>query len=346
MELSSTLASSAWGSREGEPHLVSVIIPTFNRESLLADAMDSVWHQTYRPIELLIVDDGSTDDTAKLVDNWAKEHQDETFTLKYLSQSNQGVSAARNHGLRESRGEFIQFLDSDDILAPEKLSRCVAVIEKSGASYAYAISAFLNAAGELDRTTPGVRFNASANRMPFVTLALWDVNSPLYRRRVCVDIGPWNETLIGAEDQEYHARVKLRFGRGAFIGEVMDYVRQHNHGKATSAKTTEQSLRYARSVNSAYERIAGLMVASSITDGVEWNYLARIFIANAFRLVFCGDERTANQAIRRAGQIAVGPQKWCYIVLAWACKQFSAQRVLRIVRTVVRQGRLRSSRQI
>jgi len=94
--------------------LVSVIIPTFNRAWCLRAAIDSVWSQTYTNFELIVVDDGSTDNTKALLSLY------EGITVIY--QENQGVSAARNRGIAASKGELLAFLDSDDLWQPEKLA--------------------------------------------------------------------------------------------------------------------------------------------------------------------------------------------------------------------------------
>jgi glycosyltransferase involved in cell wall biosynthesis len=94
--------------------LVSVIIPTYNRAQLCKKAVESALFQTYRDIEVIVVDDGSTDDTREVISNLDSR-------VHYLSQKNSGVSAARNLGMQSARGEFIAFLDSDDTWLPWKL---------------------------------------------------------------------------------------------------------------------------------------------------------------------------------------------------------------------------------
>jgi glycosyltransferase involved in cell wall biosynthesis len=77
-----------------------VIVPTHNRADLISEALDSVWAQIYRPIELLVVDDGSTDNTVEVVQKWGRGcDSDAKFTLRYFRQENRGPAAARNHGL-------------------------------------------------------------------------------------------------------------------------------------------------------------------------------------------------------------------------------------------------------
>jgi len=96
---------------------VSIIVPTYNRAYCICRAIDSVREQTHRNWEVLLVDDGSTDDTAALI---ASRYGDDS-RVRYLYQRNAGVSAARNAGIRESRGDFVAFLDSDDEWKPWKL---------------------------------------------------------------------------------------------------------------------------------------------------------------------------------------------------------------------------------
>ena len=98
-----------------ERGLVSVIIPTFNRGHLLGEAIDSVLAQTYRPIECVVADANSTDDTLEVVRRkQAAIQKNGRFKLLYVTERDRGASASRNLGLRNCTGEFIQFLDSDD----------------------------------------------------------------------------------------------------------------------------------------------------------------------------------------------------------------------------------------
>jgi glycosyltransferase involved in cell wall biosynthesis len=99
-----------------EESLISCIIPVYNGERYLREALDSIMAQTYRPLEIIIADDGSTDATAALVAGYGKQ-------VRYLFQTNAGTAAACNLGLRAARGEFVAFLAVDDLWHPEKLAR-------------------------------------------------------------------------------------------------------------------------------------------------------------------------------------------------------------------------------
>ena len=122
---------------------VSVVMPVYNVEIYVAEAVTSVLSQTYENFELLIVDDGSTDasvDICNLIDD---------PRIRLIRQANRGLAGARNTGIREARGDYIAFLDSDDLWAPEKLARHVAYLEANPEiGVSYSASALVNAEGE------------------------------------------------------------------------------------------------------------------------------------------------------------------------------------------------------
>jgi glycosyltransferase involved in cell wall biosynthesis len=106
--------------------LVSIIIPTYNRAATIAVSVASALAQTYQPIEVIVVDDGSDDDTASALSDYADR-------IRLIRQKNAGPSAARNRGVAESRGDIIAFLDSDDAWLPDKIRRQVELMEQAGA---------------------------------------------------------------------------------------------------------------------------------------------------------------------------------------------------------------------
>lgn len=111
---------------QGIPGLVSVIVPTYNRAYCVTKSIDSALAQTYQNIEVIIIDDGSSDNTRELIENtYASESR-----VRYVYQSNGGVAVARNHGIQLSRGEFMALLDSDDIWKPWKTEVQVQVLRE------------------------------------------------------------------------------------------------------------------------------------------------------------------------------------------------------------------------
>jgi glycosyltransferase involved in cell wall biosynthesis len=121
---------------------VSVVIPTYNSAQYLAEAIDSVLAQTYKDFELLVVDDGSTDDTEELMRQYGPP-------VHYLRKPNGGVSTARNLGIEQSKGRYVGFLDADDTWFPEKLERQLAALADHP-NFRACYSAFLRVTSELD----------------------------------------------------------------------------------------------------------------------------------------------------------------------------------------------------
>ena len=105
---------------------VSVIVPLYNHRRYIRTAVESVLNQTAPPLEILVIDDGSTDKSRDAIADFI-----ESGEIIYVRQENQGVSAARNHGISLARGEFIALLDSDDAWMPTKLEKQLAVFEKN-----------------------------------------------------------------------------------------------------------------------------------------------------------------------------------------------------------------------
>ena len=102
---------------------VSIVIPTYNRESFIKKALDSVMEQTFRDFEVVVIDDGSTDRTKDIVSGYGDN-------VHYYYQENRGIAGARNPGIKKSTGDYIAFLDSDDYWIPEKLQRQLALFHE------------------------------------------------------------------------------------------------------------------------------------------------------------------------------------------------------------------------
>ena len=126
------------------PPLVSVIVPVYNGETTLPDTVESVLRQTFQNFELIIIDDGSTDGTLR----WLRSVRDSR--LRVFSYPNGGLSVARNRGIERSRGEFISFIDSDDLWTPDKLElQLQALRQQPQAALAYSWTAFVDQHGRL-----------------------------------------------------------------------------------------------------------------------------------------------------------------------------------------------------
>jgi glycosyltransferase involved in cell wall biosynthesis len=204
--------------------LVTTIIPVFNRAAMLREAVDSVLAQTYRPIEVIVVDDGSTDDTAVVADTLAAQHPE----IRVVHQPNRGVGLARETGRLAARGEFIQHLDSDDLLYPRKFELQVAGLRaqpECGVSYGWtrALRSDGSPLPEPEKRT-GERIETMFPAM--LASRWWHTPTPLFRVSLIERAGPWLP-LINEEDWEYDARIASFGVRLHYAGEWIAEVRHH-----------------------------------------------------------------------------------------------------------------------
>lgn len=254
-----------------EAGLVTTIIPVFNRPAMLAEAVASVLAQTYRPIEIVIVDDGSTDDTPRVADALAIEH---AGIVRVIHQENRGVALTREAGRLAARGEFVQHLDSDDLLLPRKFELQVTGLlahPACGASYGW--TRWRTADGSAVDERPAKR---SGERIATMFPAMlqsrwWDTPSPLYRRSVIDAAGAWLPLRV-EEDWEYDARIASLDVRLHFVDDWVCEVRRHAEGHL-SGQATAAALR-DRAV--AHEQILRHAQRFGITtDAPEMQHFAR-----------------------------------------------------------------------
>jgi len=198
--------------------VVSVIVPVYNRAAQLRRAVASAISQTYRPIEILIVDDGSTDDTPLAIAELQARHAE----ARGIRQENGGPGAARETGRRAARGAFLQYLDSDDVILPRKLELQVRALDANpGAGIAYARTRYRDAAGVEMACTWKTPLDGELSIFPhFLRGRLWETVTPLYRAPVAEAAGPWT-TLRLEEDWEYDCRVGALGTPLAFVPEVL-----------------------------------------------------------------------------------------------------------------------------
>jgi len=187
------------------PGMVTTIIPVYNRAGLLREAVGSVLAQTYDKIEVIIVDDGSTDETAAVCDELARAHSN----VKVIHKLHEGrAGLAREFGRRAARGEYLQYLDSDDLLMPTKFSEMVAALEEHpdcDIAYCYTRRYRIGTVPEDDAVEwTGKTFDSMFPT--FLAKRFWCTSTPIYRRSLCDKTGPWTD-LPQWEDIEYDVRL-------------------------------------------------------------------------------------------------------------------------------------------
>lgn len=190
--------------------LVGVVIPAFNAERTLDETLRSVRVQTHRALEIVLVDDGSTDATRAV----AERHAALDARVTVLHQPNAGVAAARNAGWRHTKAEYLSFIDADDLWAPTKIERQLAALHAlgGGAGMAYCWTARLDEAGRVTRLYGNVRHEGDVLAALVQSNFLGSGSNVLVRRQACIDVGGFDAGLQaagaqGCEDWLFGCRV-------------------------------------------------------------------------------------------------------------------------------------------
>jgi len=234
---------------------ISTIIPNYNRETLVGETIANVLAQTLPPHEVIVVDDGSTDNSVKVIRSFGSK-------IKLIQQTNQGPGAARNVGLRLASGDFIQFQDSDDLFSCNKLETQTELLEQSGADIAFSPWAKLRIEGR----SVSFENHVLQQKMPPAKLSLpcwwlrgWSTvfQSLLFRRSFLKQVGWYRTDLLTAEDMEFFFRLLTSSPRVAFSAQPLTLYRVHSVNKITQDEGTSKARRiidWARCLKFMMER--------------------------------------------------------------------------------------------
>ena len=274
------------------PGLVSTIIPVYNRPDFLRQSVASVLAQTYRPVEVIIVDDGSTDGVAGVADALAAAHPGVVF-VHHLP--NRGPGPARETGRLAARGEFIQYLDSDDLLLPEKFSLQVEALRADPSAdlaggvtrlvdenNAVLVPVYKWTGRELDRLFPGLLVDR-----------WWCTHTPLYRRALTDRIGPWT-SLRYSQDWEYDARAGALGARIARVTGAVSHHRTHGGPRQTGHGRWLSPADQVRFFTSLFE---GGRQAGVTFEAPEMAHFGRWVFAQARKAALVGESAASDQLL-------------------------------------------------
>jgi glycosyltransferase involved in cell wall biosynthesis len=245
---------------------VSIVIPTYNRGAMLQEAVESCLNQTFSDVEVIIVDDGSTDGTDAMVagrreDSWARGH------IRYVRQQNQGASSARNHGLSVAAGEYVQFLDSDDLLGASKIARQLEAMQDEANRNASCCLCFGRMMSRAEGGVAsagrriGVRGDSPAGMIRQLCtrqVHVMQTAAPLWRREFLVGRSGWREDISLGDDLEYHARLLAEASGICFVDDELFVVREHEGDRLSVVRPTVSAvasqLKARRSVHESARR--------------------------------------------------------------------------------------------
>jgi GT2 family glycosyltransferase len=219
--------------------LISVVIPAHNAESFLCTAIDSVVSQTYPLIEIIIVDDGSVDATAKL----ALDYQDARLIV--LQKENGGAGSARNLGIEHAKGEYIAYLDADDFWMPDKLARQIQLMQENmNIGFTSTATKVQSITGEFLNywLCPEVSTSSFLETLFLCTAAVaGSASSVMVRKDLQLKVGFFDESMRGQEDTDMWLRLSAA-GEYACIPEVLTVVQKRPASRSTHLSSMRDSM--------------------------------------------------------------------------------------------------------
>jgi glycosyltransferase involved in cell wall biosynthesis len=225
---------------------VSVIIPTYNSAEFIIQALDSVLNQTYTNYEVIVIDDGSTDNTRQILEPYQ-------FKINYIYQKNQGVAAARNKGIEVAKGELIAFLDADDLFLPQKLQQQVAILNAQP-EIGMVISGW-HLTDQQGNITTDVELWHSLPQLDLKTWLYWKPVLPsatMIRRHWLLKVGGFPDQTIPVEDVECFLELILQGCKAVWCEQIGTIYRRVN-----SKSLSCNNLRRVKSLELLHQRFFG-----------------------------------------------------------------------------------------
>jgi len=272
---------------------VSVITPFLNASAHIAEAIESVEAQHFGDWELILVDDGSTDDSAAIAS--AHAAKDARIHLLTPDPAKRGAAAARNRGIAAARGEFVAFLDADDIYGPEKLAHDIAELDGDPeAAWVYGATRWFheNGTGKEYRERLGLRLDRRYNPPEILARIILEERGDIpctcgvmIRREQLLAVGAFEERFALYEDQSLWVKLLLAYPVRVISGCNAAY-RQHDASTSTAAAATgEYNQKSAHSARTAFLDWIGDYARANGAPQVVWNALAKAEAANDGRFI-------------------------------------------------------------
>jgi len=264
--------------------LVSVIIPTYNSLQYICKAIDSVLAQTYKNIEIIVVDDGSTDDTMLILKKYESK-------IAIISQANRGPSIARNVGIVKAKGDYITFLDSDDLWLPEKLEKQIDFIKANpNVKFVNCCAAVYNMKTDKNEKIPKLNY---PKKILLKKLLIKNCVGDLpgwFIAKECFDkVGLFDETLAVAEDWDLALRICREFEYGV-VDEPLIVIQQREGSQSYfGSKNLENELRFLNKIFSSKEINADFLIKGKTYSYryfcAAWAYYSQGDLNNALKKI-------------------------------------------------------------
>lgn len=291
--------------------LVTIIIPVYNSENYLEETIRSAMAQTWANKEIILVDDGSTDNSLTIAKKF------ECNWIKIFHQQNKGASAARNYGIREAKGDYIQFLDADDLLIKHKIESQLALSSSNNSLYLGPTIYFKNGTNPYNIPVKNEWFQEGSTNPTDFLIKLYggDLIDPGYGgmialhswltpKKIIDKVGMWNEKLSFDDDGEYFCRVILSAERIIYAENAIVYYRKQVKNSLSSLKSIKALTSHFESVSLKKEYLlnkdSGLNAKKAISRC--FNEIAIDAYPRSIKI--------ANKAIKEADSLIIIPKKF------------------------------------
>ncbi|MCU0598933.1 MAG: glycosyltransferase family 2 protein [Desulfobacterales bacterium] len=298
------------------PGLVSTIIPVYNRPQMIRKAVESVLSQTYRPIEIIVVNDGSTDETPNVLDELKSSYPQEITVIR---KENGGPGLAREAGRLKAKGEYIQYLDSDDWLLPEKFMIQVNALKvHPECGIAYGISRLVDDQGDVLEEPS----KWTGKKIDYLFPALlvdrwWHTHTPLYSRKISDLAGPWPKQR--PEDWDLEARMGAFRPKLIFCDTPVSCHRHHFGDNRVSQGAKDD---YLRDESWFLPRLYECAVRAGVpADAPEMQHFSRWAFSLSRRVGALGESRAAWDLLALSKKNALGPDYKMSLV-GWSARFF------------------------
>ncbi|WP_373527034.1 glycosyltransferase [Nostoc sp.] len=279
--------------------VVSVIIPAYNSEKTIKETIKSVLNQTFTIFELIIINDGSQDSTLDVIT------QIQDSRIKVFSYPNAGGNVSRNRGLHHAVGEFVSFLDADDLWTPDKLqSQLNSLQENVTAKVAYSWTDYINANSKF--ILSGKRINVNGNIYENLLLSnfLENGSNPLICRKALITLGGFDESLTAAQDWDMWLRLASKFD---FICVPSVQILYRISSNSVSCNLVRQEKSCLQVLEKAYKERTSLGDATQRTLKNSWN----ISLANLYKYLTC---KALQKPFNQKKCLASGRFLWKYFL--------------------------------
>lgn len=292
---------------------VSIIIPTYNNARYILDALESVFSQSYDSYEVIIIDDGSTDETRTVLEPFSHR-------IKYIFQNHTGVSGARNKGLSLALGKYVVFLDSDDFFHPDKIIKQATFLDSHPE-----VGLVHSGWNLINEEKKLIAVNEPWIRTPILDLKAWLVWQPIFlgaimfRKTWLKKVNGFDISLSQGEDTDFLLRLSLQGCPAVWLKETTIYYRQHNN--SLTSKSVERII-YA---NKVIEKFFSLPEIPERIQQLEKNVRYHILMWSVWLLYRSGDSDKIATYLNKTLDLINGSPKHIIYGWIWALIQYCRQ---------------------